>query len=472
MHVKVFNMVDVLIIGAGFTGVSSAALLSKKHDVLVIDKNKYIGGRAATRTPKEWKWADIDNYYVDFGHHVFATNNYIEYVIDKTSARKYCNVKLVKMPYFYRFGKFHKPPVGFFEQLRAYPFIPLRSKLKLNSFLKYVRKVPFKEVVEKWFYKSLNELYDYFNFDDYGRELFTDGFAAGYQTLTDRDKNSAGDLILCMKAFEKGVKKYKTPLFAAEGGVGKIAEAFAKVTEENKGKILLGKNVSEIIVENGVAKGAIVDGKMIEAKKVLFTAPVYFLLNLIKESEIPDHFKKRLEEAKKFSTSLFLILGGAKRPLLDKPVGTWILIPRTEVKHVDSYYLVYEVDRELKQTPENRYYISFAVMPTKDDLKNREGLIKRMISDLSPIFPQFDFEKDFEWKASVYFPIVDGLERTIDWYYERRFGPTTPIENLFVAGDSAQELSSGVDGCVSSAIFASEAISKEKIIDLDAFYTL
>lgn len=464
-------MYDVVIIGAGFTGLSAAAILSEKYNVLVIDKNSFVGGRAATRTPREWKWADVDNYQVDFGHHVFATNNYLEYIIKRTKAERYVKIKLVKMPYFYRLGKFHKPPVGFFEQLRAYPFIPFKSKLKLNKFLGYVKKATFDEVMQKWAYRPLQELYDYFDFDDYGRELFTDGFAAGYQTLTDVNRNSAGDLILCMKAFQKGVKKYKTPLFAAEGGVGKIAEAFAKVTEENGSKILLERTVKEIVVKNGVTKGVVLEsGETIEAKKILFAAPVYFLLNLISDKEMPSEFKEKLEEAKKGSTSLFLIMGGAKRPLLDKPVGTWILIPKTEVKHVNSYYLVYEVDKSLKQAPEDRYYMSFAVMPSKDDLKNKNNLIERMIKDLTPIFPDFDFEKDFEWRSSYYFPIVDGLERTIEWYYERRFGPETPIKNLYVAGDSAQELSSGVDGCASSAIFAAEKIMGEKILDLNQFY--
>ena len=466
-------MYDAIVVGAGVTGLSAAALLSEKHNVLVIEKNSFVGGRAATRTPKEWNWANVDNYRVDFGHHVFATNNYIEFIIKKTGAYKHANIKLVKMPYFYRFGKFHKPPVGILEQIRAYPFIPFRSKLKLNKFMKYVQKVSYDEVKEKWFYRPLIDLYDEFDFDEYGRELFTDGFAAGYQTIADVHRNSAGDLMLCMKAFQKGIKKYKTPLFAAEGGVGRISEAFKKVIEENGSKVLLNKNVKEIIVKNGEAKGVILDDeKTLEAKRILFTAPVYFLLGLIDEKEMPEDFKERLEKAKEYSTSLFLIMGGAKRPLLNKPVGTWILIPKTEVKNINSYYLVYELDRELKQMPEDRYYISFATMPSKDDLKDRNALIKKMINDLSPIFPDFDFERDFEWVSAQYFSIVDALERTIDWYYERRFGPSTPIKNLYVAGDSAHELSSGVDGCASSAIFAVEEITGEKLLDLNEFYRI
>ena len=465
-------MFDVIVIGAGFTGLSAAALLSKKHRVLVLEKNGFVGGRAATRTPKEWNWADTKDYKVDFGHHVFATNNYLEFVLDKTGARKYSNYHLINMPLFYKNKKFHKPPVSVLEQLRAYPFISFRSKLKIKKFLSYVEKVSYNEVMQKWAYKPLTELYDEFAFDESARELFTDGFAAGYQTLTNPDKNSAGDLILCLKAFQKGVNKYKTPLFGAVGGVGKIAEALAKVVEENGGKIMLNTNVTQIILRNNEAVGVKIGDKEIRGKKILFTAPIYFLLDLIDERKLPSEYVDKLKEARMKATSLFLIIGGAKKPLSKKPVGTWILIPRSEVKNIDSYYLVYEVGEYLQQAPKGRYLVSFAIIPKRGDIVHKKWLVESMIKDMSDIFPSFDFEKDFEWRTTEYFPIVDGLERTIDWYYERRFKNTTPVKNLYAAGDSVHELSSGVDGCVSSAIFAVEEMTGEKILNLEEFYKI
>ena len=465
-------MIDVAIIGGGFSGLLAGSLLSRKYRVVVFEKNSFVGGRAATRTPKEWNWADRTDYLVDFGHHVFATNNYLEFILDLVNAKKYFDFKLIKMPYFYKNGKLHKPPVGILEQIRAYPWISFRVKLRLRRFLKYVEKASFNEIIDKWAYRPLIELYDEFGFDEDARELFTDGFAAGYQTLNDPHRNSAGDLILCMKAYLKGLKKYKTPLFGAKRGVGKIAEALAKVIEDNNSQIHLNSRVSRIIIENGKAVGLEVDGKTIEAKKILFTAPVYFLLDLIEEDKMPSDFKERLEEGRKEATSLFLIIGGAKKPLTGKPIGTWILIPRSEVKYVDSYYLIYEVDPAMNQAPEGKYVLSIAVLVDKERFGNKEKLVERMINDMSNIFENFDFDKDWDWRTEILFPIVDGIGRTIDWYWEKRIGPKTPIENLYVAGDSAQELSSGVDGCASSAIFAYEAITGEKLIDIDKFYTL
>lgn len=146
------------------------------------------------------------------------------------------------------------------------------------------------------------------------------------------------------------------------------------------------------------------------------------------------------------------------------------MVPRSEVKNVDSYYLIYEVSPELKQAPEGNYPLSIAVLA--DEKTNKKELAKKMVADLEALFPNFDFENDWDWKAEVMFPIVDGIGRTIDWYWERRLGPETPIKNLYVAGDSAQELSSGVDGCASSALFAIEAIIGRKLLNLEEFYRL
>ncbi len=466
-------MYDVIIIGAGFTGVCAGALLSKDLDVLVLDENAYIGGRSATRTPKEWGWADREDYDVDFGHHVFATNNYLEFILDKTKATRFVDIQRINTPLFYKDGSFHKPPNGFIDQLRAYPFMPFRSKLKLRKFLKFVKKVSYSEVMDEWIYRSDLELFEEFGLDEYCKELLTDGFVAGYQTTTQIDELSGGDLIFCLKAYLKGVQKYDTPLFAAKGGVANIAKALASVIKENGGKIVLNSRVDSINIQDGSAKGVqLEDGKKAMGRHILYAAPVCGLLDLLDEDALNEPYRDRLKKARKNANGLFLIMGGCKEPLLDEPVGTWIMVPKTEVSNVDSYYLVYEFDRKLEQAPEDRYFINIAVEPDEEELKDQKSLVKKMKGDMKTVFPDIDFEQDFDWLSSYYFPIVDGLKRTTDWYYERRPGPETPIEDLYVAGDSAHQFSTGVDGSGSSAIFAVEEITGKDIIDLEEFYSL
>lgn len=115
-------MYDVAIVGAGFTGLLAGSLLAKEgYRVAVFERNSFVGGRAATRTPKKWGWAEREDYRVDFGHHVFATNSYLEFILDRVGAKRYFKFVPLNIPYFYKNGGLHKPPVGFLEQLRAYP---------------------------------------------------------------------------------------------------------------------------------------------------------------------------------------------------------------------------------------------------------------------------------------------------------------------------------------------------------------
>ncbi len=462
-------MKDIIVIGAGFTGLCAGALLSKGLDVLVVEKNSYLGGRAGTRTPKEWGWADVENYNVDFGHHVFATDNYLEYVIRSTGAGRYAKPVKLNLPLFYKGGQFHSLPKGLIGHLKAFPFLSLSSKMRIKKFMDHVKKLSYQEVMDTWIYRLVDDVYDEFDFDHDARELFTDGFVAGYQTTTETSKLSGGDLIFCMKAYLKGMKKHGTPIFAAQGGVGRLAEALGKVIRENGGEILTGTEVKRISVEDGVAKGVVLDdGREIRCRKVLYSAPVYGLLDLV--TELDDDHRSRLRDAKKDATDLFMVMGGVKRPLMEEPAGTWIMVPESEVSNVDSYYLVYEVDERLKQAPPGEYYVSFAAEVDPAHLSSERDLISKFKSDMQDIFTSVDLDRDLTWLGGEYFPIVDGLVRTVDWYHERRFGPETPIEGLYVAGDSAHELSSGVDGCASSAVFAVEAITGKTLLDMERFY--
>lgn len=76
--------------GAGFTGLLAGSLLAREgYKVAIFEKNSYLGGRAATRTPREWGWSEREDYTVDFGHHIFATNSYLEFILDRVGAKKY-----------------------------------------------------------------------------------------------------------------------------------------------------------------------------------------------------------------------------------------------------------------------------------------------------------------------------------------------------------------------------------------------
>lgn len=113
---------------------------------------------------------------------------------------------------------------------------------------------------------------------------------------------------------------------------------------------------------------------------------------------------------------------------------------------------------------------SFAAMPRPEDLKDRGSLMRRVEDDVGRVFLGFDFDRDLEWKVGVYFPVVYGLERTVDFYGERRFGLEAPIKGLYVVGDPLMSLVWERGGCVSLAIFATGRIVGKRIVDLEELY--
>jgi len=446
-------MFDIVVIGGGITGTSLSALLSKKLRVLLVEKNSYLGGRAATRTPKEWGWGDSTEYRVDYGHHMMAAGGFLEYTVHYTGADKYVNLVRVPIPYFYRMNKFYQAPVSLLQQIKAYDYMPLSGKLRLFRFLRFVKKTNVKEVIEKYAYTSLKDLFDEFNLRDYERELLLDGFAAGYQTVAEENKNSAADLILCLKLFFKGLKTHRTPLLYPYGGFSNLSKAFAKIVEENNGKVVLNTKVEKILVnsENRVTGVKLSSGEKMNVKRVVIAFPIYESLPLFDDETIEENnkFFNRVRESRKNASSLFLILMGAKTRLKGEILNTWIFVPRQEIDTHDTYMLISETGEKLGVAKGMKTVTSFAVLYEHGmNVKVLEEKIRRNVGKL---FPSFNFE-EVDWKASHIFPVVDGVARTIDWYHEKRFGPETPIKGLYVAGDSAYELSTGTDGCASSAL--------------------
>jgi predicted NAD/FAD-binding protein len=66
------NKKKVAVIGSGISGLTTAYLLSREHDVTVYEKNDYIGGHTATKTVSQ----DEKQYDVDTGFIVFNNKTY------------------------------------------------------------------------------------------------------------------------------------------------------------------------------------------------------------------------------------------------------------------------------------------------------------------------------------------------------------------------------------------------------------
>ena len=76
IDIQVDEYMKIAIIGTGISGLTSAYLLNKKHDITVFEKNDYVGGHTHTH--------DIDYggkvWSVDSGFIVYNENTYPNFI--------------------------------------------------------------------------------------------------------------------------------------------------------------------------------------------------------------------------------------------------------------------------------------------------------------------------------------------------------------------------------------------------------
>lgn len=282
-------MSDVIIIGAGYAGLSTAALLAyNKCQVLVIEKGKLLGGRAAGHR-------DPEGFYREYGVHthrlaeegpansVFkAMGERIDFVPSNHPAAVFYNGRLYPRP--------ESPATIIKSKMLSWP-----AKLQLvRVMIKLATAKP-----EQWFAKSLLEFY---------REKFkpkreVEDFLnlLSFMIMVPRAEYcSAGEFIDFVKIALKAKRKVSTPV----GGSAQEINKLVKIIKAN-GDIHAGEEVREIIIKDHTAIAVKTDQNVYEARSVVFAAPLDQLLSLVPTGRLAASV---VEYAKKIEHTTTVIL--------------------------------------------------------------------------------------------------------------------------------------------------------------------
>lgn len=105
--------------------------------------------------------------------------------------------------------------------------------------------------------------------------------------------------------------EHRFGVFHVEGGLSKISEAMARVFEERGGRLHLHTPVKQIIVEEGRAKGVVLeDGRTIQADEVVINADFsYAMTHLLPKGTLKKYAPEKIAQ-KKFSCSTFMLYLG------------------------------------------------------------------------------------------------------------------------------------------------------------------
>lgn len=509
------NKYDVIIIGSGISGLSSASILSKlfKKKVLVLERHFKIGGFTHTFKRKgehgEYHW-DVGLHYVGQMDSGSPSRAMFDYVTDG-------NVKWEKMP----------DPYDVF----IYPDLKFKLAEGENNFKAALIKLfPSESIAINNYFaniKKINRWFGRYNFSltlkppsqKLFKPLYNKGSELALMTVKEYlDNNFSDERLKAILASQWGnyglppslssmaihsiiVSHYINGGYYPVGGSKKIADSIIPIIENSGGALLVNHTVKEILIDNGKAVGVRVNKKegndFVEvefyADKIISTAGAKIIYTeLIPKKYLPDF----IDEINNFPNSishvnLYLGLKESPAKLGLKGENYWIF---NSFNHDETYnrkgelvdgkvYSVYVSFPSLKD-PEAKFhtaeivtladYQSFskwANEPWKkrgaeyEELKQKicDAVIDYTEKHLNGFKELIDYKELSTPLSTVHFTgnpqgSIYGIPSTPMRYKMKWISPYTHIKNLFMSG--ADTFGHGIVGGLMSGALTAALVAK------------
>jgi phytoene dehydrogenase-like protein len=448
---------DAIVIGGGFGGLVSAALLSKLGKrVLLIEKYPKLGGRVHA--------VDYEGYTLDLGAHLIEdTGSGICKIYEFLGKKIEVGCISDALPVLVD-GKWkhigeilkgtkenlkaliRKLTAMDYKEFDAYDHIPLRNWMKQHG--------------------ATKESIDYFE------------FLAALEQITDKWYNhSASENLYVRKMHyeEKGMAGYS---FWPKGGYAQLFSQLKDVIEGNNGKIITETVVSQVLIENGRVEGVIsmptrkvlvneyAYGDVHRTPVVISTLPVWSVLNIIPSNALPEWYVDmiRLTAMDEHKACWIGIYAGSNEPIIaksQKELCAWMETPRTGCP--GFAFCVSNYDPSV--APEGKHLFVCGFACEAEQIRNRSWLRKmfrNVEADLEDMFPTF---KQTLWrkKHTVFEPPfgVQGKPGVVGRFRPDFVAPT--VEGLYFVSDTFQGRGIGMDKVSRTALSCVERIQGEQI---------
>ncbi|HEY1037606.1 MAG TPA: phytoene desaturase family protein, partial [Candidatus Paceibacterota bacterium] len=310
----------VFIIGAGPGGLSAAMILAHRgHDVTVYEKKPYIGGRNSALKAEGFTF-DLGPTFVmlpQVFRDVFALSgknmdDYLDFrLLDPLYKLHYADGRELSM-------HFDKDKLKA-EIARLFP----GEDASYDSYMKSQKK-KFDRVYACLALPYMR-IYHYLRWKLVKAFPVLDATVSVHDVLSRHFKSEDLKIAMAFQAKYLGMSPWDCPgtftilsymehafgVYHPMGGVHKIAEAMAKVSEENGAKIITGAGIKEILFDGKKAKGLrLENGEEVFADTIVMNADFARGMQLlVKESDRPKYTDKRLEQ-KDYSCSTFMLYLG------------------------------------------------------------------------------------------------------------------------------------------------------------------
>jgi phytoene dehydrogenase-like protein len=404
---------DVLVVGAGFAGLSAAALLGKAGiHVAVAEQDRQVGGRA--------KVIETKGFLFEYGVHSYRYGargaaagvldelaSQVEWIHEQVTSYVIQGKELLALPGGAKKDMDQAPPLYNQEEVRRIREIV--GRLASSS-------------PDEWYGKSFS--------DFLGNEAGDKKMGLFFRILSfglmepDPEKLSAGELIAHLKkALAAGVQSAEP-----KGGTRQILNRLVNCIEESGGRILLRTKVQELRVNRKKVWEAITSKGNIHADTVIYAAPLQGLFSVIDKKHFKARFIRQCERLK--PTAGVAIDYGLNRRISD--VKGWLM----DVEEGILARFPSNLDPGL--APAGKQISSWFLLLEPDETRDRNlvrSRIRQLKGAIKNLFP--DFFEAVEFERIMALPIVDGADPSTQQCRPKRPDLSCQdIKNLFFIGDS------------------------------------
>jgi all-trans-retinol 13,14-reductase len=514
---KLLSHYDAIVIGSGMGGLTTAAVLAKeKQKVLVVERHYTAGGFTHVFKRKGFEW-DVGIHYIG---EVQRPTSVIRKVFDYITngnlhwadmGEIYDRIIIGEKEYDFVKGvkNFKEQMTSYFpdekEAIDSYVDLVFEAVSKsqkfymdkalppfISTFIGSSLRNPFYKFSDKTTYEVLRSLTD----NDELIKVLTGQY--GDYGLPPKESSFVMHAAVARHYFAGG----NFPI----GGSSKIAETTDQVIENAGGTILISAEVDEIIIEKNKAVGIrMKDGKEFRANKIISGAGIMNTYEKLLPSEVGNKFnlKSKLRKVNRSVAHACLYLGleGSPEELGLPKTNYWIYPEKVDhdtavqkyLEDINNEFPVVYISFPSAKDPDwsNRYpgkstidiitlvpYSLFekwdgtSWMKRGEDYESiKENITNRLLDVLYKHVPSAkgkivhkELSSPLTTKHFVNYDEgeIYGLDHSPKRFRQRFLKPRTPIKNLFLTGQDI--VSAGVAAALFSGVITASAITGKNII--------
>lgn len=477
----------IIIIGAGFGGISLAALLAKKgFEVHVYEKNDQIGGRA--------RLIQENGYTFDMGPSWYMMPDVFEDFFAVLGEDIHNYLQLTRLSPSYRvFLKSEGRHYDFYsdrtKNAELFESIEQGSAQKLNEYLDESKR-QYDIAKKEFMYKNYNSIFDFFN-----KRTMQEGRKLEIWNSMERiiNRTFKSEILRKVMQFQMvllGTAPKDAPgiyrlmnhvdfdlgVWYPDKGIYELPKAITAVAEKYGAHIHLNTPVKKIIVKDQKATGIeLENGEIIDADIVVSNADLHHTEHVLLGESLSDHTEKFWEKRKMAPSAFIMYLGVGKQfdslthhsllfsehwdshfkeifdsPEFPKDPSLYVCAPSKTDSSVapagkENLFVLVPIASGLEYTPEKLEEWSNTVLDLMEKHMGMDGLKDHI--EYKKIYCVKDFEKDYNSYKGSALGLAHTLGQSAFW---RPNNISKKVKDLYFVGANTNP-GIGMPICVISA---------------------